>query len=89
VQKDEIFGWFGGRCGHGADTARIADTAGHKTLSKPAWILAKVWLPPRDSNPDMLIQSSIARVEGEEDKGLGSAKSSKVLQNPQQNSNKI
>jgi hypothetical protein len=27
-------------------------------------------------------------IEGEEDKGLGSAKSSKVLQNPQQNSNK-
>jgi hypothetical protein len=27
------------------------------------------------------------RIEGEEDKGLGSAKSSKVLQNPQQNRN--
>jgi hypothetical protein len=27
-------------------------------------------------------------IEGKEDKGLGSAKSSKVLQNPQQNSNK-
>jgi hypothetical protein len=28
------------------------------------------------------------QIEGEEDKGLGSAKSSKVLQNPQQNRNK-
>jgi hypothetical protein len=36
----------------------------------------------------MLIQSCIPETEGEEDKGLGSAKSSKVLQNPQQNSNK-
>jgi hypothetical protein len=32
--------------------------------------------------------SPSGRIEGEEDKGLGSAKSSKVLQNPQQNRNK-
>jgi len=32
--------------------------------------------------------SPSGRIEGEEDKGLGSAESSKVLQNPQQNSNK-
>jgi len=51
-------------------------------------VIEKIWLPPRDLNPDMLIQSSIRETEGEEDKGLGSAKSSKVLQNPQQNSNK-
>jgi hypothetical protein len=51
-------------------------------------VIDLIWLPPRDSNPDMLIQSSIRQVEGEEDKGLGSANSSKVLQNPQQNSNK-
>jgi len=36
----------------------------------------------------MLIQSCIRGTEGEEDKGLGSEKSSKVLQNPQQNRNK-
>jgi hypothetical protein len=35
----------------------------------------------------MLIQSCIREIEGEEDKGLGSAKSSKVRQNPQQNRN--
>jgi hypothetical protein len=32
--------------------------------------------------------SPSGQIEGEEDKGLGSAKSSKVLQNPQQNRNK-
>jgi len=36
----------------------------------------------------MLIQSCIRETEGEEDKGLGSEKSSKVRQNPQQNRNK-
>ena len=37
---------------------------------------------------DLGIMSPSERIEGEEDKGLGSAKSSKVLQNPQQNRNK-
>jgi hypothetical protein len=32
--------------------------------------------------------SPSGQIESEEDKGLNSAKSSKVLQNPQQNSNK-
>jgi hypothetical protein len=32
--------------------------------------------------------SPSGRIEGKEDKGLASAKSSKVLQNPQQNRNK-
>jgi len=45
------------------------------------------WLPPGDSNPDMLIQSPPGGIEGEENKALSSAKSSKVLQIPQQNSN--
>jgi len=36
---------------------------------------------------DLRIMSPSGRIEGKEDKGLGSAKSSKVLQNPQQNSN--
>jgi hypothetical protein len=36
---------------------------------------------------DLGIMSPSERIEGEEDKGLGSAKSSKVLQNPQQNRN--
>ena len=51
-------------------------------------VLEKNWLPPRDSNPDMLIQSSIRETEGKEDKRLSSEKSSKVLQNPQQDRNK-
>jgi hypothetical protein len=55
---------------------------------KAAPAVRLVWLPPRDSNPDMLIQSSPARYEGEEDKALTSAESSKVLQNPQQDSNR-
>ena len=50
-------------------------------------ISEKTWLPPRDSNPDMLIQSPPGGIEGEENKALSSAKSSKVLQNSQQNSN--
>ena len=41
------------------------------------------WLPPRDSNPDMLIQSPVTSVAGKEDKGLNSADSGKVVQNPQ------
>ena len=36
---------------------------------------------------DLGIMSPSGRIEGEEDKGLGSAKSSKVLQDPQQNRN--
>ena len=35
-----------------------------------------------DSNPDMLIQSPATPVVGKEDKGLSSADSGKVLQNP-------
>jgi hypothetical protein len=37
---------------------------------------------------DLGIMSPSGRIEGKEDKGLASAKSSKVLQNPQQNRNK-
>jgi hypothetical protein len=36
----------------------------------------------------MMVQSPSGQIEGKEDKGLSPAKSSKVLQNPQQNSNK-
>jgi hypothetical protein len=37
---------------------------------------------------DLGIMSPFERIEGEEDKAVGSAESSKVRQNPQQNSNK-
>jgi hypothetical protein len=40
------------------------------------------WLPPRDSNPDMLIQSSFANSENKENPVFPSAKSGKVRQNP-------
>jgi hypothetical protein len=36
---------------------------------------------------DLGIMSPSRQIEDEEDKGLGSAKSSRTLQNPQQNSN--
>jgi hypothetical protein len=51
-------------------------------------VAENTWLPPRDSNPDMLIQSPAAHDEEKEDKGLSSAESSKVRQNPQQIDNK-
>jgi hypothetical protein len=41
-----------------------------------------IWLPPRDSNPDMLIQSPFAGTENKETKDLSSADSGKTLQNP-------
>jgi hypothetical protein len=37
---------------------------------------------PRDSNPDMLIQSSLATAESEENPIFHSAKSGKVRKNP-------
>jgi hypothetical protein len=40
------------------------------------------WLPPRDSNPDMLIQSPITDSENEPNAVTPSADSGKVLQNP-------
>jgi hypothetical protein len=48
-----------------------------------------VWLPPRDSNPDMLIQSPEAPVAGKENKALPSAHSDKVQKNPQPPRNRI
>jgi hypothetical protein len=40
-----------------------------------------------DRTGDLGIMSPSGQIEGEEDKGLGSAKSSKARQNPQQNRN--
>jgi len=42
-----------------------------------------LWLPPRDSNPDMLIQSPVIPSEYKENKDLLSAKCDQVRQNPQ------
>jgi hypothetical protein len=42
-----------------------------------------IWLPPRDSNPDMLIQSQISPSENKGNKELHSAKSDKSRQNTQ------
>jgi len=39
-------------------------------------------MPPRDSNPDMLIQSPSAKIEGDEAEGLGSPESNQVPQDP-------
>jgi hypothetical protein len=39
---------------------------------------------PRDSNPDMLIQSSLEHAENNENKTIGPAEPGKVLQNPHQ-----
>jgi hypothetical protein len=48
-----------------------------------------IWLPPRDSNPDMLIQSPFPDSENKANTTLPSADSGKVLQNPQPLRNKI
>jgi hypothetical protein len=40
-----------------------------------------IWLPPRDSNPDMLIQSQISPSENKENKDLQSAKRDQTRQN--------
>jgi hypothetical protein len=40
-----------------------------------------IWLPPRDSNPDMLIQSQISPSENKEHKDLHSAKRDQPRQN--------
>jgi hypothetical protein len=42
-----------------------------------------IWLPPRDSNPDMLIQSQISPAENKEDKDLHSVKRDRSRQNTQ------
>jgi hypothetical protein len=47
-----------------------------------------IWLPPRDSNPDMLIQSHFTDSENKGNQALNSADSGKVLQNPQRPRNK-
>jgi hypothetical protein len=46
-------------------------------------VTEKIWLPPRDSNPDMLIQSPFSGSENKENPATPSADSGKVLQNPQ------
>jgi hypothetical protein len=43
-------------------------------------VLDFIWLPPRDSNPDMLIQSQISPSENKEDKNLHSAKRDQTRQ---------
>jgi hypothetical protein len=42
-----------------------------------------IWLPPRDSNPDMLIQSQISPSENKGNKDLHSAKRDQTRQNTQ------
>jgi hypothetical protein len=45
-------------------------------------VLETIWLPPRDSNPDMLIQSLLSPIENKENDVISSAESGKVRQNP-------
>jgi len=45
-------------------------------------LLILSWLPPRDSNPDLLIQTYFADSENKQDPGFGSAKSGKLWQDP-------
>ena len=54
---------------------RIAEVAQGKEAEEV------IWLPPRDSNPDMLIQSQISPSENKEDKDLHSAKRDQPRQN--------
>jgi len=45
-------------------------------------VIEKFWLPPRDSNPDMLIQSPLTVAENKENQDIPLADRGKVLQNP-------
>ena len=45
-------------------------------------VVDNTWLPPRDSNPDMLIQSSMRERENKGNRATPSAKCRKVRQNP-------
>jgi hypothetical protein len=45
-------------------------------------------MPPRDSNPDMLIQIPNSLTQSQQDTAHNSAESGKVLQNPQPPRNK-
>jgi len=45
-------------------------------------VVEKTWLPPRDSNPDMLIQSRPAPADSTQLQRDSSADCGKVLQNP-------
>ncbi len=47
-----------------------------------AQVIEKIWLPPRDSNPDMLIQSPFPDSENKQNPATHSADSGKHLQNP-------
>jgi hypothetical protein len=40
------------------------------------------WLPSKDSNPDMLIQSLLSPIENKESDVIASAESGKMRQNP-------
>jgi hypothetical protein len=45
-------------------------------------LLSIYWLPPSDSNPDMLIQSPFTDAENKQNPATPSADSGKLLQNP-------
>ena len=45
-------------------------------------VIENNWLPPRDSNPDMLIQSSLRDCENKENRATPSVKCGKEEQNP-------
>jgi hypothetical protein len=47
-----------------------------------------IWLPPRDSNPDMLIQSPKTDADNKANQAVRLADSGKVRQNPQPPRNK-
>ena len=47
-----------------------------------AQVTEKLWLPPRDSNPDMLIQSPSSSAENKQNLGTHSADRGKILRNP-------
>jgi hypothetical protein len=72
---------------HNFDFAEEGHKSGHKSPMRLGWclrnLLILIWLPPRDSNPDMLIQSQISPTENKENKDLHSAKRDQTRQNTQ------
>src|SRR5205814_994189 len=62
---------------------RVSRLERHQSPNSPVVSCELIWLPPRDSNPDMLIQSSVAASENKGVQQLSLAQRGKVRKDPQ------
>jgi hypothetical protein len=68
---------------HARDTAAASFASSQSyECATPIDFAEDCWLPPRDSNPDMLIQSPFPDSENKQNPATHSADSGKLLQNP-------